>query len=258
MSKYIDFEDPENRDTYVGRTADPAWVDLYDKVVRPRGRRIADVGCGGGIYTRAIACLGPAWVLGIDSAQLQLDSARQYCAGVPNVGFLATDAEVLAVPDESFDNVVERALIHHFVALDRNFREVFRVLKPHGTLWLQDRTVEDALLPPSEEHIRGFYMTFDEKLRNTEIERRRRAEDIEGVLRSVGFRYVWSQKVHELRKVFQSPEELREEIMSRRGRSLLHGLDDQELERLADFVLSQLNNWPVHERDTWTVWVAEK
>jgi ubiquinone/menaquinone biosynthesis C-methylase UbiE len=258
VSRYIDFEDPENRDTYVGRSADPAWVELYDRLVRPRGCRIADVGCGGGIYTKAIAGLQPAWVLGIDSSQLSLDSARQYCAGLPNVGFLRTDAEALAVPDGVFDNVVERALIHHFVSLDRNFHEVFRVLKPHGTLWLQDRTVEDALQPPSEEHIRGFYMIFDEKLRNIEIERRRRAGDIVGALRSAGFRNVWSKKVRELRKIYQSPEELREEILTRRGRSILHGLDDQELEQLANFVLGQFSNWPVHERDTWTVWVAEK
>lgn len=258
MSKYIDFEDPSNRDTYVGRKADPAWVELYERLIRPRGRRLADVGCGGGIYTKAIAGLEPAWVLGIDSSRLSLDSARRYCAGIPNLGFLRTDAEALAVRTGVFDNVVERALIHHFVHLDRNFHEVFRVLKPHGTLWLQDRTVEDALQPPSQEHIRGFYMIFDEKLRNTEIERRRYAEDIVVALRSVGFRNVRSEKVRELRKVFQSPAELREEILTRRGRSILHGLDDQELERLADFVLDQISDWPVHERDTWTVWVAEK
>ncbi len=258
MSRYIDFEDPVNRDTYVGRSADPAWVELYDRTVRPRGRRIADVGCGGGIYTKAIACLQPDWIVGIDSAQLSLDSARRYCAGIPRVRFLRTDAETLAVADEVFDNVVERALIHHFVSLDRNFHEVLRVLKPHGTLWLQDRTVQDALQPPSEEHIRGFYMVFDERLRNTEIERRRRPEVVQGALLSAGFRHVRKEKVRELRKVFRSPEELREEIMTRRGRSILHALDDKELRRLADFVLGQLSNWPVYERDTWTVWIAEK
>jgi ubiquinone/menaquinone biosynthesis C-methylase UbiE len=258
VSKYIDFEDPSNRDTYVGRTADPAWVELYEGLIQPRGRLIADVGCGGGIYTKAIAGLRPAWVLGIDSSRLSLESARRYCAGVPNVGFLRTDAEALAVPDEALDNVVERALIHHFGALDGNFREVLRVLSPQGTLWLQDRTLEDVLQPPSEEHIRGFYLVFDEKLRNTEIERRRHNDDIVDALRSAGFRDIRSEKVCELRKVFQSPGELREEILTRRGRSILHGLDDPELERLADFVLGQISNWPVHERDSWTVWVAAK
>jgi len=257
-SKYIDFDDPSNRDTYVGRTADPAWVDLYSRLVRPGGRRIADVGCGGGIYTKAIAYLKPAWVLGIDSSELSLESARKYCAGAPNVRFLRTDAEALAVPDNDFDNVVERALIHHFASLDKNFHEVFRVLRPDGTLWLQDRTLDDVLQPPSEEHIRGFYLSFDERLRNTEIERRRRGEDIVRALRSAGFRDVSSDKLRELRKIFYSPEELREEILTRRGRSILHGLDDDQLERLADFVLRQITTWPVRERDTWTVWVARK
>jgi len=77
-------------------------------------------------------------------------------------------------------------------------------------------------------------------------------------LRLVGFRGVSSQKIHKLRKVFQSPEKLREGIVTRRGRSILHGLDDQKLEQLSDFVLDQLNSWTVYERNTWTVWVAEK
>jgi ubiquinone/menaquinone biosynthesis C-methylase UbiE len=257
-SKYIDFEDPSNRDTYVGRTADPAWVSLYARLVQPRGRQIADVGCGGGIYTRAIAYLEPAWVLGIDSSELSLQSARRYCAGIPNVRFLRTDAEALAVPDNELDNVVERALIHHFPSLGKNFQEVVRVLKPGGTLWLQDRTVDDVLRPASEEHIRGFYLAFDERLRNTEIERRRRGEDIIRALRTAGFRDVHTEKIQELRKIFNSPDELREEILTRRGRSILHGVDDQELGRLAGFVLSQITSWPVRERDTWTVWVAKK
>jgi hypothetical protein len=64
-------------------------------------------------------------------------------------------------------------------------------------------------------------------------------------------------KIYELMKVFPSPEELREEIVTRRGRSILHGLNDPKLEQLADFVLDQLDNWPVYA-DIWTVWVAEK
>lgn len=258
MSKYIDFEDPKNRDTYVGRTADPAWVDLYDRLIQPRGVSVADVGCGGGIYTKAIACLQPELVLGIDSSRLSLDSAREYCTGVSGVSFLETNAEALGTRDEAFDNVIERALIHHFTSLDRNFHEVIRVLKPNGTLWLQDRTIEDALRPPSAEHIRGFYMVFDERLRNTEIERRRQAEDILEALLSAGFQGVQSEKVHELRKVFETPEELRNEIMTRRGRSILQVLDQRELEKLADFVLDHIDEWPLRERDTWTVWIAQK
>ena len=258
MSKYIDFEDPSNRDTYVGRTADPAWVNLYARLIQPRGRRIADVGCGGGIYTKAIASLRPAWVLGIDSSELSLDSARQYCAGIPNIRFLRTDAEELGIRDAVLDNVVERALIHHFVSLDKNFREVVRVLKPGGTLWLQDRTIEDTLQQPSQQHIRGFYLAFSEKLRAMEVERRRHGKEIVDALRSAGFADIHREKIHELRKVFKSPDELRDEILTRRGRSILHGLDDQELKQLADFVLRQICSWPVRERDTWTVWVAEK
>lgn len=258
MSKYIDFDDPQNRDTYVGRTADQAWGALLEELTRSRGGRVADLGCGGGIYTKAIARLGPELVVGADSSQLSLESARKYCAGLPQVTFLLTDAESIGVADNSFDTIVERALIHHLRSVSRNFREALRVLKPSGNLWVQDRTVADALLPPSQEHIRGFYMVFDKRLRDTEVSRRRHEGEVTNELLEAGFRKVRSQKICELRKVFRTPDELREEIVNRRGRSLLHVLDDQRLGELADFVLSQINSWPVHEKDTWTVWLAEK
>jgi len=258
MSKYIDFEDPKNRDTYVGRAADPGWVSRFDDLVRPGGRRVADVGCGGGIYTKAIALLGPKLVVGVDSSRLQLESAREYCRGVAHIAFLQTDAESMAAANDTFDSLVERALIHHLGSLDRNFREALRVLKSEGTLWLQDRTVEDVLLPPSHEHIRGFYIDFDPRLRATELERRRHEEEVTNALLKTGFSRVHSEKIHELRKVFETSDELRDEILTRRGRSLLHGLDDGQLRELADYVVSQITDWPVHERDTWTVWVADK
>ncbi|MEU0551272.1 class I SAM-dependent methyltransferase [Micromonospora sp. NPDC005979] len=258
MSKYIDFHDPHNRDTYVGRSADPAWSALFARLMRPEGRLVADLGCGGGIYTKAIAGMAPQLVVGMDSSHLSLESARSYCQGVDRVSFLLTDAEAVGAEDDVFDGVVERALIHHFTTLHRNFREARRILKPAGLLWVQDRTVDDVLQPPSAEHIRGYYLAFDERLRATEIERRRREPDVTAALLEAGFRLVNSSKVCELRKVFREPGELYEEIVLRRGRSLLHALDDRRIRQLADYVVERIPRWPAVERDTWTVWIAEK
>lgn len=258
MSKYIDFEDPQNRDTYSGRTADPAWNSLFDDLMRPAGRRVVDIGCGGGIYLKAIASLRAEIVVGADSSHLSLESAGTHCRSIGNVSLVQTDAEIMGFADCSFDVALERALIHHLVSTGRNFHEVFRILKPGGGFWLQDRTVEDALLPSSQEHIRGFYLDFDQQLLDIEIERRRRVEEVSDDLLTAGFRSVHTEKIRELRKIFKDPAELRDEILTRRGRSLLHRLSDRRLSELADLVVDQITGWPVHERDTWTVWLAKK
>lgn len=258
MSKYIDFHDPNNRDTYVGRDADPEWTAQFVRATRPAGKVLADIGCGGGIYTRAMAETDPAFVVGVDSSSVSLRSARQYLAGVGHVGLVLTDAERLAIRSDALDVIVERALIHHMPTLDTVFAEALRVLRPSGVLWVQDRTVEDALLPASQEHIRGYYMVFDQRLRNTEIERRRTEHEVTAELLSAGFATATSMKIQELRKVFRTPDDLADEILTRRGRSILHKLDDRRLSELADYVVGQITEWPVRERDTWTVWIAAK
>ena len=258
MSRYIDFEDPANRDTYTGRAADPQWATLFEELVHPRGRLIADLGCGGGIYTRALAGMGAKLVVGLDSSRLSLDSARKYCKGLSRVSFAQADAEFLGLGDNSLDGIVERALIHHLRSVSRNFAEARRVLNRSGVLWVQDRTIEDALLAPSDEHIRGYYMVYDKVLRDTEIERRRREGEVTEALGEAGFGKVKSQKIHELRKIYRTPHDLRDEILTRRGRSLLHKLDDRRLLDLSNYVISQIHSWPVSERDTWTIWTATK
>lgn len=49
----INFNDEQNEFTYTGRFADESWKDAIVSLIVPNGLRIADVGCGGGIYSRA-------------------------------------------------------------------------------------------------------------------------------------------------------------------------------------------------------------
>src|SRR5258708_34265884 len=49
----IDFHSKTNRSTYAGRLADAGWAGAIRHIVDPTGKRVADIGCGGGIYSRA-------------------------------------------------------------------------------------------------------------------------------------------------------------------------------------------------------------
>lgn len=50
----INFHDEQNRQTYATRNADESWISLIKDPVDISNKRIADVGCGGGIYTKAL------------------------------------------------------------------------------------------------------------------------------------------------------------------------------------------------------------
>lgn len=74
----IDFHDPNNRWTYTTREADETWSALIRANVDVAKKRIADIGCGGGIYTKALASMGLPMSLALIS--------RKRCCGVqPNI-----------------------------------------------------------------------------------------------------------------------------------------------------------------------------
>lgn len=55
----IDFSHPQNKYTYAIRTASPEWRSRVREILDPQGRDVVDIGCGGGIYSRALRRWGP-------------------------------------------------------------------------------------------------------------------------------------------------------------------------------------------------------
>ena len=68
-----------------------------------------------------------------------LDIARDKSRGV-NIQWDEGLASSLPYPDSVFDRVVTSLVIHHLVTDDKRlaFKEIYRVLKPHGELHLVD------------------------------------------------------------------------------------------------------------------------
>jgi len=98
-------------------------------LVTPKDR-VLDLGTG----TGAVACaLAPhaASVLGIDNEPAMLEQAAKKC---PNVDFRLMDIQMLDLPDESFDLVTARMVLHHVPDLSRALAEARRVLKKGGRI----------------------------------------------------------------------------------------------------------------------------
>lgn len=92
----------------------PARVDLIDRHAGIAGKRILDVGCGGGILTEALAARG-AEVTGIDLAEKSLKIARLHLLeSGQKVDYLLKPVETLAQENPaSFDVVTCMEMLEH-------------------------------------------------------------------------------------------------------------------------------------------------
>lgn len=101
-----------------------------------RGKTCLDAGCGGGRYSIAMGRLGAAKVVGVDISSTGIADARRRAAGMPNVSFQEASVLDLPFPDASFDFVCSSGVLHHTLNPEQGLREVCRVLKPGGRLYL--------------------------------------------------------------------------------------------------------------------------
>jgi 2-polyprenyl-6-hydroxyphenyl methylase/3-demethylubiquinone-9 3-methyltransferase len=102
------------------------------------GRRIVDVGCGGGILSEAMARKG-AQVLGIDLAERSLKVAQLHAmeAGIDNVHYREVAAEALAEEQPGqFDIVTCMEMVEHVPDPAAIVAACARLVKPGGWVFL--------------------------------------------------------------------------------------------------------------------------
>lgn len=255
----IDFHSAANRATYAQRVAGAELRTLITDVVDPVGARVVDLGCGGGIYTRVWRELGAGHVAAVDFSAEILDGAREHLGGNdPAVTFHIGDAADTGLAAAEFDVVFARALVHHLDDCTAFAREAARLLRPGGAVIVQDRTVADVEFPASPEHLRGYFFTAFPRLLDVERGRRPRTEDITAALRAADFDAVATTRLWETRRTYAGHAELAADLRARTGRSLLHELDDRELEQLVAHVMTHVPDRGFTERDPWTVWTGRR
>ncbi len=252
----IDFHAAANRRTYAGRDADPGWQAAMRAIVDPTGCAVIDVGCGGGTYARAWLDLGAASVTGVDFSAQMLSAAREDAAGRAGLRFVRGDAAATGLPAASADVVFSRAVIHHVADLGAVMAEAARLLRPGGTLVVQDRTPQDVEQPGSADHPRGLVLERFPRLLDVERARRPDGERVLAAIAAGGLRDGRATSLWELRRRHADREDLLAELRARTGRSLLHELDDAELEELVAHLRDALPEGPVDEHDRWTLWSA--
>lgn len=113
------------------------------------GKRILDIGCGGGIFAEALAS-GGAHVTGIDASPRSIQSARRHAAAQGlEIEYEVAEAESFEAP-ERFDAVLAVDVLEHVADIDLTLDTCARLLKAEGIFGFlthnQTREAFDALV----------------------------------------------------------------------------------------------------------------
>ncbi len=117
--------------------------------------RVLDVAAGTCLLSKAVAP-HVKHVTALDATPAMLDKGREEIAraGLDNVDTMIGLAERLPFDDGSFDMVISRLALHHFLDWRLSFAEMVRVTRPGGLVGVVD------LLTPTEE-FRKVYNTLE-------------------------------------------------------------------------------------------------
>jgi len=109
-----------------------------------RGRRVLELGCGAGVWTKNLARLG-ARVVHFDLATDLVRMAAGAASPMATAGLVA-DMQRLPFSDESFDTVFGSMVVHHAADHAALGREVARVLRPGGRAVFHENSAANPVL----------------------------------------------------------------------------------------------------------------
>lgn len=135
----------------------PAIPELHARLARP-GARIADIGCGEGWSTIALARLYPdAEVVGHDLDAASIEAARRNADGA-NVKprFVLGDAAEFA-DAQGYDLVLVLEALHDMARPTAALRALREVLSPGGAVLIADERVAECFQAPGDEIERMMY-----------------------------------------------------------------------------------------------------
>lgn len=102
------------------------------------GKRVLDIGCGDGVYSIELLHAGAQEVVGVDAAEKAIECAQKKAEGLQGIRFQTSDIYRLEKPEELYDVVIVRGILHHLYEADKAIEVISRlareivILEPNG------------------------------------------------------------------------------------------------------------------------------
>jgi len=129
-----------------GATMENHHLDITEKTIRLMnlrpGERVLDLGCGSGWASRLLARLvadGPdgfGQVVGLDISDEMVRLARAESRDFENILYVWGSAAKIPWEENFFDKVLSVESFYYYPDQDRALSELFRVMAPHGRLFI--------------------------------------------------------------------------------------------------------------------------
>jgi ubiquinone/menaquinone biosynthesis C-methylase UbiE len=139
------FDRADDYDRHAGRLARRLYEAVAAEVAGaglPDGANVLDIGTGPGRLPLMVAALRPGLrIEGLDVEPNMVERARRNAAEAglaDRVTFRTGDVARLEAPDDSVDLVVSTISQHHWEDPAAGFRELARVVRPGGRVWIYD------------------------------------------------------------------------------------------------------------------------
>lgn len=137
----------ESEEFYDKQTKDEKHLEMIMNCLNVKaGMKLLDLGTGTGYLAFPFAQNYPdAEIIGLDIVKKTLEENCKKAdkAGLKNVKFVSYDGLNFPFPDAAFDIVMTRYALHHFPEINNALKEISRVLKTNGILFLSDPAPND-------------------------------------------------------------------------------------------------------------------
>jgi len=123
----------EGQESFFSKREDWCRIAIARHLGDIGGKKILDIGCGGGVDFKIFEQKG-ADVFGIDPSEIMVKDAKGKVKNPDNIK--VGEYEEIPFPDKTFDIVFGRFSLHYLKNFDKAYQEMHRALVPNGILLL--------------------------------------------------------------------------------------------------------------------------
>ena len=153
-----------------------------------------DIGCGTGWAigqaARFIDFKGSFY--GVDLSQKMIEKAEENFKEYANFHFIQANSESIPLEDNFFDIIICTNSFHHYLHPDKAMKEIFRLLKHRGKIYILDPAADSWIIKIVDKIIKLF------ELGHVKIYS---SEEFKNLMSATGLKYVGNEEIRTREKV---------------------------------------------------------